>query len=56
MPSQLLEYPMFQSLKDKEVFSHPKPNHEVVTMLDGELDIVPESIYEDSYLYYVKKA
>ena len=51
--SQLLEYPVFH-LKDKEVFSHPEIDHGVVTWLDGELDISPESMYENSYPYVVR--
>ena len=39
--SQLLEYPVFHPLKDKEVFSHPELDHGVVTWRDGELDIAP---------------
>ena len=38
--SQLLEYPVFQPLKEKEVY--------------GELDISPESMYENSYPYVVR--
>ena len=52
--SQLLEYPVFQPLKDKEVFSHPELAHGVVTWLDGELNIAPESIYENSYPYVAR--
>ena len=51
--SQLLEYPVFH-LKDKEVFSHPEIDHGVVTWLDGELDISPESMYENSYPYLAR--
>ena len=52
--SQLLEYPVFQPLKDNEVFSHPELDHGVVTWLDGELDIAPEAMYENSYLYVAR--
>ena len=51
---QLLKYPVFQPLKDKEVFTHPEIDHGVVTWLDGELDIAPESMYEISYPYVTR--
>ena len=49
--SQLLKYPVFHPLEDKEVFTHPEIDHGVVTWLDGELDVAPESMYENSYPY-----
>ncbi len=49
--SHLIKYPLFKALKNKEVFSHPEIDHGVVTWLDGELDIAPESMYENSYPY-----
>lgn len=52
--SQLLEYPIFKPLEDKEVFSHPELDHGVVTWLDGELDVAPESMYENSYPYVAR--
>ena len=52
--SQLLDYPLFQPLSDKEVFAHLELDHGVVTWLDGELDISPESMYENSYPYAAK--
>ena len=47
--SQLLQYPIFKPLEDKDVFLHPVLEHGVVTWLDGELDISPESMYENSF-------
>lgn len=49
--SQLLQYPIFRPLEDKMVFFHPVLDHGVVTWLDGELDISPESMYENSLPY-----
>lgn len=48
----LLKYPIFEALKDKEVFSHPVLDHGVVTWKNGELDLSPESMYENSYPYW----
>lgn len=52
--TQLLEHPIFKPLEDKEVFSHPELDHGVVTWLDGELDVAPESMYENSYPYVAR--
>ena len=52
--SPLLNYPVFQQLKDQKVFFHPELDHGVVTWLDGELDVAPESMYENSYPYVAR--
>ena len=52
--SQLLECPVFQPLKDKEVFSHTELDHGVGTWLEGELDVALESMYENSYPYVAR--
>ena len=49
--TQLLEYPAFQPLTDEAVFKAPSIDHGVVTWLDGEIDIAPETMYADSYPY-----
>lgn len=49
--TELLKYPIFQVLKDKEVFMHPVIDHGVVTWNNGELDLSPESMYEKSFPY-----
>ena len=47
----LLEYPAFAPLKDSKVFADFVINHGVITWLDGELDVAPESVYERSEAY-----
>ena len=49
--TELLKYPIFDVLKDKDVFLHPVLDHGVVTWNNGELDLSPESMYENSYPY-----
>lgn len=49
--SQLLKYPAFQLLKDNRVFASPVIDHGVVTWDDGNIDIAPETMYENSYPY-----
>lgn len=49
--ASLLTGGAFESLKDEKVFSSPILFHGVITWKDGEIDIAPETVYEDSYAY-----
>ncbi len=49
--TQLLQYPAFQPLKDEAVFRTASVDHGVVTWLDGEIDIAPETMYVTSFPY-----
>ena len=49
--TQLLEYPAFQPLRDEAVFKAASVDHGVVAWKDGEIDIVPETMYADSFPY-----
>ena len=49
--TELLKYPIFQVLKDKEVFLHPVLDHGVVTWNNGALDLSPDAMYENSFPY-----
>lgn len=49
--TQLLEYPAFQPLQDEAVFRSAKIEYGVVTWLDGDIDIAPETMYQNSYAY-----
>ena len=49
--TQLLEYPAFQPLKDKAIFKATSVDHGVVTWMDGEIDIAPETMYATSFPY-----
>lgn len=42
----LLDRPAFAPLRDENVFRGAYIDHGVVTWLDGEIDIAPESLYE----------
>ena len=41
----------FAPLKDAAVRDHPMLFHGVITWMDGEIDIAPETVYRDSYAY-----
>lgn len=47
----VLSGPVFEPLKEPDVFSGAKIEHGVVTWLDGEVDCAPEYMYKHSYEY-----
>lgn len=46
----LLELPVFQPLKDNSVFNDISLDFDTVTWCDGEIDIAPETLYQDSVI------
>ena len=44
----LLKGEVFAPLADEKIFSNCKLDYETLTWLDGELDIAPEFVYENS--------
>ena len=47
----LLSGSAFEPLKDEKVFMNPTVFHGVITWNNGEIDIAPEYVYEESYAY-----
>ena len=47
----ILEGPVFEPLRDEQVFSKPVIDHGVVTWQDGSIDCAPEFMYAHSYEY-----
>lgn len=47
----LFDYPVFEVLKDTQVFENAKVEDGVVTWCNGEVDIAPETVYRDSFKY-----
>jgi hypothetical protein len=47
----LLEGAAFAPLRDEKVFRNPVLFHGVITWNNGEIDIAPEAVYENSYAY-----
>lgn len=47
----LLSGSAFEPLKDEKVFMNPTVFHGVITWNNGEIDIAPEYVYENSYAY-----
>lgn len=49
--TQLLECPAFQPLKNETVFKAATVDHGVVTWMDGDIDVAPETMYATSFPY-----
>lgn len=49
--SVLLKYPAFAPLRNEAVFRNAGVENGVVVWNDGDIDIAPESMYEQSYPY-----
>ena len=49
--TQLLEFPAFQPLRDENVFKSATVEYGIVVWNDGEIDIAPETMYANSYVY-----
>ncbi|MBR3107065.1 MAG: DUF2442 domain-containing protein [Clostridia bacterium] len=47
----LLKGSAFAPLQDEEIFIHPVLFHGVITWNNGEIDIAPETVYQESYAY-----
>ena len=48
---KLLQGEAFAPLSDADVFANCKLDYETLTWLDGELDVAPEFVYENSETY-----
>lgn len=46
-----LEGAAFAPLADEKIVSAPTLFHGVITWMNGEIDIAPETVYRDSYAY-----
>lgn len=47
----LLDYPVYQPLKDEAVFNTVKISNSTLTWCNGKIDIAPEMLYKNSYEY-----
>lgn len=48
---ELLQYPVYEPLRDKEVFNKVFVEKGILTWLDGDIDIAPETVYKKSFAY-----
>jgi len=49
--TNLLQGPVFEALKDENIFNDVKIVNGVVTWMDGDIDCAPEYMYENSFEY-----
>ena len=47
----LLQGSAFEPLKEDKIFNNPVLFHGVITWNNGEIDIAPEAVYQNSYAY-----
>lgn len=43
--------PAFEPLSNDDIFNNPIIFHGVITWNDGQIDIAPETVYRESYMY-----
>lgn len=53
--TQLLEYPAFKPLQDDKIFRGVKIEFGILSWDNGNIDIDPETLYEESYPYEPKE-
>lgn len=46
-----LQGSVFEPLRDERIFNNPVLFHGVITWNNGEIDIAPETVYNNSYAY-----
>jgi len=49
--ADLLKYPAFKPLENEEVFKTTKSEYGAVVRLNGDIDIAPETLYKNSFVY-----
>ena len=54
--TQLLQYPAFEPLANDNIFKSAQVEWGVVTWCNGDIDIAPETMYENSFPYQDKIA
>lgn len=49
--TELLKYPAFQPLREEAVFKSASVEYGAIVWNNGEIDIAPETVYQNSYAY-----
>ncbi len=48
---ELLKYSAYEKLKDYEIFKNGYVEHGIIVWDNGKIDIAPETVYNNSYVY-----
>ena len=48
---ELLRFPAYKKLEDFEIFKKARLEHGIITWDNGKIDIAPETVYNNSYVY-----
>ena len=51
----LLQYPVYQPLKEQEIFARAYIEGGTVVWMDGSIDISPETLYQESVPYHTEE-
>lgn len=49
--TKILKYPVYEDLKNYEIFKKAYVEHGVIVWKNGKIDISPEMVYNNSYVY-----
>ncbi len=49
--TKILKYPIYEPLKNYEIFKNAYVEHGVIIWENGKIDISPEMVYNNSYVY-----
>ena len=48
---EIVKYPAYEKLKDFEIFKNAYIEHGIIVWDNGNIDISPETVYENSFVY-----
>lgn len=49
--TKILKYPIYEDLKNHEIFKNAYIDHGIIVWENGKIDISPEMVYNNSYVY-----
>ncbi len=48
---ELLKYPVYEKLKDFDIFKNACIEHGTITWDNGNIDLAPDTVYKNSFIY-----
>ena len=49
--TELIKYPAYEQLKDYEIFKKAHIENGIIVWDNGKIDVAPETVYKNSYVY-----